>query len=103
MFPAAAKAPIAFRWCGRVAITRDFLPHLHEPQPGLLINIGCMGRGVGLQTSMGRAMANYIVSNKADALPLPLSTMKSFPLHQFRRLYLSAIIAWYQMNDGGLA
>lgn len=103
MFPAAAKAPIAFRWCGRVAITRDFLPHLHEPQPGLLINIGCMGRGVGLQTSMGRAMANYIVSNKADALPLPISTMKSFPLHQFRRLYLSAIIAWYQMNDGGLA
>ncbi len=103
MFPAAAKAPIAFRWCGRVAITRDFLPHLHEPQPGLLINIGCMGRGVGLQTAMGRAMANYIVSGDADALPLPLSTMKSFPLHQFRRLYLSAIIAWYQMNDGGLA
>jgi glycine/D-amino acid oxidase-like deaminating enzyme len=103
MFPAAAKAPIAFRWCGRVAITRDFLPHLHEPQPGLLINIGCMGRGVGLQTAMGRAMANYIVSGNADTLPLPLSTMKSFPLHQFRRLYLSAIIAWYQLNDGGLA
>ncbi len=103
MFPAAANAPIAFRWCGRVAITRDFLPHLHEPAPGLLINIGCMGRGIGLQTSMGQAMASYLLTGKADALPLPVTGVKSFPLHQFRRLYLSAIIAWYRMRDGGLA
>ena len=103
MFPAAANAPIAFRWCGRVAITRDFLPHLHEPAPGLLIDIGCMGRGVGLQTSMGRAMANYIVSGNVDALPVPVTGVKSFPLHRFRQIYLSAIIAWYRMRDGGLA
>jgi len=103
MFPAAANAPIAFRWCGRVAITRDFLPHLHEPEPGVLINIGCMGRGVGLQTSMGRAMANYLLSGRADELPLPVTGVSGFPLHRFRRLYLSAIIAWYRMNDGGLA
>ena len=103
MFPAAANAPIAFRWCGRVAITRDFLPHLHEPAPGLLIDIGCMGRGVGLQTSMGRAMANYIVSGNVDALPVPVTGVKAFPLHRFRQIYLSAIIAWYRMRDGGLA
>src|SRR5581483_7909133 len=46
MFPRLAGAPIQYRWCGRVAITRDFLPHLHEPAPGLLVDIGCMGRGV---------------------------------------------------------
>ena len=103
LFPAAAKAPIAFRWCGRVAITREFLPHLHEPEAGLLINIGCMGRGVGLQTAMGRTMAEYIQSGKSDSLPLPVTGLKGFPLHKFRRLYLSAIIAWYRMNDGGLA
>ena len=103
MFPAAANAPIAFRWCGRVAITRDFLPHLHEPAPGLLIDIGCMGRGVGLKTSMGRAMANYIGSGNVDALPVPVTGVKSFPLHRFRQIYLSAIIAWYRMRDGGLA
>ena len=103
MFPAAANAPIAFRWCGRVAITRDFLPHIHEPAPGLLIDIGCMGRGIGLQTSMGRAMANYIVSGDVDALPVPVTGVKTFPLHRFRQIYLSAIIAWYRMRDGGLA
>ena len=103
MFPAAAQAPIAYRWCGRVALTRDFLPHLHEPAPGLLIDIGCMGRGVGLQTAMGRAMAAYLTSAQADDLPVPLTGIKGLPLHHFRRLYLSAIIAWYRMHDGGLA
>ena len=51
--------------------TRDHLPHLHEPAPGLLIDIGCMGRGVALQSAMGRAMAAYIASGDPAALPLP--------------------------------
>ena len=36
MFPQVAGTPFEYRWCGRVAITRDYLPHLHEPEPGLL-------------------------------------------------------------------
>lgn len=103
MFPAAAAAPIAFRWCGRVALTRDFMPHLHEPAPGLLIDIGCMGRGVGLQTAMGRAMASYISSGKREDLPVPVTAVSGLPLHQLRRLYISAIVSWYRLRGGGLA
>src|SRR5205085_11219321 len=57
MFPQVAGARIDFRWCGRLAITRDFLPHLHEPAPGLVVDIGCMGRGIALQTAIGSALA----------------------------------------------
>ena len=103
MFPQVREAPIAFRWCGRVALTRDFLPHLHEPQPGLLVNVGCMGRGVGLQTAMGRVMAQYLCDRDANALPFPLTEIRGIPLHRFRRIYLSLIIAWYRMRNGGLA
>ncbi|MDQ6680598.1 MAG: FAD-binding oxidoreductase, partial [Pseudomonadota bacterium] len=103
MFPAAADAAIAFRWCGRVALTRDFLPHLHEPAEGLLVDIGCMGRGIGLQTAMGRAMANYLLSGKASALPLPVTGIRGLPLHRLRRIYISAIVAWYRVRGGGLA
>jgi glycine/D-amino acid oxidase-like deaminating enzyme len=103
MLPAAAQAKFDYRWCGRVALTRDFLPHLHEPAPGLLIDIGCMGRGVGLQTAMGQAMAAYLTSGKADDLPLPVTGIRGLPLHSLRRLYISAIVAWYRMRDGGLA
>ncbi|MFX7988723.1 hypothetical protein ABTK55_19310, partial [Acinetobacter baumannii] len=87
---------IAFdhRWCGRVAITRDYLPHLHEPAPGLLIDIGCQGRGVGLQSAMGQAIAAYIATGDADSLPLSPTPVTPLPLHALHRLYVSAIIAW---------
>ena len=102
MFPQVKDQPFEFRWCGRVAVTRDYLPHLHEPAPGLLIDIGCMGRGVGLQTSMGRAMAEYVATGNQDALPFAISTAKPFPLYSLRKLYVNAVVSWYQLNDGGL-
>ena len=102
MFPQVAGTPFEYRWCGRVAITRDYMPHLHEPQPGLLVDIGCQGRGVGLQTSMGRAMAEYVATGDANALPVPLSPIVPFPLYGLRRLYVNAVVTWYRMTDGGV-
>ena len=102
MFPQAAGQPFEYRWCGRVAVTRDFLPHIHEPAPGLLIDIGCMGRGVGLQTSMGRALAEYVANGNADALPFEPRPIKPFPLYGLRRIYVNAVVTWYRLNDGGL-
>ncbi|MFJ3463341.1 NAD(P)/FAD-dependent oxidoreductase [Achromobacter spanius] len=102
MFPQVAGTPFEFRWCGRVAVTRDYLPHLHEPQPGLLVDIGCQGRGVGLQTCMGAAMAQYVATGDANALPVPLSPIVPFPLYPLRRLYVNAVVSWYRMTDGGV-
>ncbi|ACL57363.1 NAD(P)/FAD-dependent oxidoreductase [Methylobacterium nodulans] len=102
IFPQAADVGFDHRWCGRVAITRDFLPHLHEPVPGLVIDIGCQGRGVGLQSSMGRAIAAYMATGDASALPLPFSPVRPLPLHSLHRVYASAVIAWYRITDGGL-
>ena len=102
LFPQAKGTPIAHRWCGRVAVTRDFLPHLHEPAPGLLVDIGCMGRGVGLQTTMGQALARYLGSGRAADLPFPIVPVAPIPVHGLNLLYVSAIIAWYRMTDGGV-
>lgn len=102
LFPQAAGVPIAYRWCGHVAITRDYLPHLHEPAPGLLIDIGCQGRGVGLQTRMGQALASYLLSGDQRVLPVQPSGIKAFPLYGMRRLYIAAVIAWYRITDGGV-
>jgi glycine/D-amino acid oxidase-like deaminating enzyme len=103
LFPQLKDVPIEFRWCGRVTLTRDFLPHLHEPAPGLLVDIGCMGRGVGLQSAMGHAMADYVATGNEAALPLPLVPMKAMPFHALHRAWMGAIIAWYRTQDGGLA
>src|SRR5205814_772224 len=99
LFPQVTDARIDYRWCGRVAITRDFLPHLHEPAPGLLIDIGCMGRGVALQTALGQAMAEYVATGNADALPLPLRPIRPLPFHALSRAYFAAAVAWYRLLD----
>jgi len=102
LFPQAAGVPFEYRWCGRVAVTRDYLPHLHEPEPGLLVDLGCQGRGVGLQTAMGQAMAEYVATGDVRALPVPVTPIRPFPLYPLRRLYVNAVVTWYRLNDGGL-
>lgn len=102
LFPQVAGIPFDYRWCGHVAVTRDYLPHLHEPAPGLLIDIGCQGRGVGLQTRMGQALASYLLSGDQRVLPVQPSGIKAFPLYGMRRLYIAAVIAWYRITDGGV-
>jgi glycine/D-amino acid oxidase-like deaminating enzyme len=99
LFPQIHGARIAHRWCGRVAVTRDFLPHLHEPAPGLIIDIGCMGRGVALQSAMGKAFADYIVSGDEKALPFPRVPIRPLPFHGLNQLYFAAAVAWFRFLD----
>ncbi|MDR5880303.1 FAD-binding oxidoreductase [Caballeronia sp. LZ032] len=102
MFPQLAGIAFDHRWCGHVSVTRDFLPHVHEPEPGLLINIGCMGRGVALETAMGDALARYTLTRDVRALPFPLTRISPIPFHGLQRLYLAAVVSWYRMRDAGL-
>lgn len=99
MFPQLKGVEVEFRWGGRVALTRDHLPHVHEPAPGLLIDIGCMGRGVALQSALGRAFADYIATGDAAALPLPPTPVAPLPVHGLNELYLAAFINWYRLLD----
>lgn len=102
MYPQLRGVRFEYRWCGRVSLTRDFLPHIHEPEPGLVVDIGCMGRGVGLQTAMGEALADYAATGDRKALPFPVVPIEPLPFHALHRLYVSAIIAWYRLTDGGV-
>jgi glycine/D-amino acid oxidase-like deaminating enzyme len=102
LYPQLAGTAIAHRWCGRVSVTRDFLPHVHEPVPGLLALIGCMGRGVGLQTAMGEAAADAVASGNRAAIPFPITQIRTLPLHALHELYVGALVAWYRLTDAGI-
>lgn len=80
----------------RSTLTRDYFPHIHESALGLLIDIGCQGRG-GLQTRMGQALASYVHSGDRSVLPVAPTDIKAFPLYGLRRAYVAAAIAWYKM------
>ena len=81
----------------RSTLTRNYFPHIQEPALGLLIDIGCQRRGIGLQTRMGQALASYVHSGDRSVLPVAPTDIKAFPLYVLRRAYVAAAIAWYKM------
>jgi glycine/D-amino acid oxidase-like deaminating enzyme len=99
IYPALADVPVTHRWFGRVAMTLDHLPHIHEPEPGLLTAVGCQGRGIGLQTALGEAFANAFVSGDRAALPLPITPITAIPFHALRNVGVGAAIAFYRILD----
>jgi glycine/D-amino acid oxidase-like deaminating enzyme len=99
LFPDLDGIPIERRWFGRVAMTLDHLPHLHEPEPGLIVAAGCQGRGVGLMTALAPRLVDYLQDRNPDGLPFPLTPIRPIPFHRFRNLGIGATIAWYRMLD----
>jgi glycine/D-amino acid oxidase-like deaminating enzyme len=99
MFPQLGAATWQHRWCGRVALTQDFLPYLHEPEPGITIAIGCQGRGIGLHTAMGLAIARRFLKPTTEPLPVSPTPITPIPLHGMHRAWVSALVAWYRLTD----
>lgn len=98
LFPQLGPVDYAFRWSGRIAVTRDFMPHVHEPAPGITVAVGCNGRGIALCTSFGKHLASRLTDGAAD-FPYPISPIKPIPLHQLQRFYIAAGVAWYSLLD----
>ena len=99
LYPQLAGVAIDQRWFGRVAMTPDHLPHIHEPEKGLVTAVGCQGRGVGLMTALGARLAAYAVDGDTAHLPFPVSPIRPIPFHAFRQIGVAATIAWYRMLD----
>ncbi|MDW6025841.1 FAD-dependent oxidoreductase [Mesorhizobium sp. BAC0120] len=99
LYPALSGVPIEKRWFGRVAMTPDHLPHVHEPQPRLLAVVGCQGRGVGLMTALGERIAAYLAGGDPKSIPFPLTPVRPIPLHGFRQIGVAAASTWYRMLD----
>ncbi|MGE0802839.1 MAG: NAD(P)/FAD-dependent oxidoreductase, partial [Lautropia sp.] len=98
LYPQLGPLRIDYRWAGRIAVTLDAMPHVHQPAPGVLIALGYNGRGVALATSVGYHLAQRLL--RADApLPFPASPIAPIPLHRLQRLYIAAGVAWYSVLD----
>ncbi|MEH3086851.1 MAG: FAD-binding oxidoreductase [Xylophilus ampelinus] len=99
MFPQLGAIGFAHRWSGRIAVTRDFMPHLHQPAPGITMALGYNGRGIALATSMGRAVAALLYGPPGSACPYPITPIQPIPLHSLQRFYIAAGVAWYSLLD----
>ena len=99
IFPALEGTPIEKRWFGRVAMTADGLPHIHEPEQGLVAVVGCQGRGVAMMTAIAEPLADFLASGDRNRLPFPVTPIRPIPFHAFRQIGVAAAIAWYRMLD----
>ena len=82
-----------------MAITRDFLPHVHEPAAGLTIALGYNGRGIAMASTMGRCLAQRLLGSDNAAFPFPVSTIQPIPFHGLQRFYIAAGVAYYSILD----
>lgn len=84
-------------WNGQLAMTRDHLPHLHTPAPGLHALLGYNGRGVALSHALGKALAAALATGAP--MPLPSSSLVPVPLHRFWRIGVAAGMLAGRMKD----
>ncbi|TDF63202.1 FAD-binding oxidoreductase [Cupriavidus sp. L7L] len=97
LFPQLGTLEFEYRWAGRIAVTRDFMPHIHKPAPGITIAVGCNGRGIALCTSFGKHLAADLMSG--EQFPYPVSPLAPIPFHSLQRFYIAAGVAWYSLLD----
>lgn len=98
LFPQVMQ-DFTFNWYGRVALTMDFLPHLHELAPGLHTALGYNGRGVGMATALGSLLARRVQGEPAAELPFPTTTQTRIPFHFLRNFYVAATRTYYRLRD----
>jgi len=99
LFPQLEGTRCEFYWAGRVALTRDHLPHVHQPAPGLTVFLGYNGRGVAMATTLGTLVAKNLIAPADNPLPLPITGIRPIPLHSLHRIYATAILQMYRIGD----
>ncbi|MGO9993335.1 MAG: NAD(P)/FAD-dependent oxidoreductase [Steroidobacteraceae bacterium] len=85
-------------WGGRLAMTRDHYPHIHEPARGLIACLGYNGRGLAMATTMGAQIAKRLLDPSAE-FDMPITGIKPIGLHAAWPLAVRAAIARGRISD----
>lgn len=91
------------RWChgwnGRLALTDDHYPHLHALPGRGLACVGFNGRGVALTTALGPRLAEALVTDRPEAVPLPVTPIRPVPFQPFWPTGVWAALGWHQVKQ----
>jgi taurine dehydrogenase large subunit len=100
-FPPLKDITADYFWGGWVAVTRDFMPHVHhaEGDPSVHYALGYCGSGVAAALHAGRRLAERI-GGKAAVFPLLDRPLPRIPFGAFRRLAQRVLFQWYGYLDG---
>ena len=97
VFPSLAAVPIEFAWAGRVAFTRDRMPHAGRIE-GAHYALGYAGHGVALSTWLGALMGDALAGRRS--IPeLTGQPLRAVPLYRGTPWFLPAVGGYYRMKD----
>ncbi|NNG05679.1 MAG: FAD-dependent oxidoreductase [Inquilinus sp.] len=99
IFPSLRRVAWRYFWGGRIALTADRIPHLHEPAPGVIAGLGYNGRGVAMSLVMGRVLAERLLGAGLETLPFPISPIRPFAFRGTQRAGSSLAMSWMRMRD----
>lgn len=99
IYPQLKNVAWRYKWGGRIAITEDRLPHLHEPAKGLVIGLGYNGRGVAMSHVMGRVLAERAMGRAPEDLDFPVTDLRPMPFRGLQLMAKGAAIGWMKLRD----
>ncbi len=86
-FPQLGDMPWVHAWCGRIAMSRDYIPKAVAIGPGAMAIFGYSGRGIAPGTVLGRDAAKALLADDPDRLSLPLEQGYHDPWAGLRTIY----------------
>jgi glycine/D-amino acid oxidase-like deaminating enzyme len=95
VFPQLHDVRLTHAWGGRLAFTRDRLPHLARHE-GVLHVAGCQGAGVAMATWLGHQAARTILAGTTSAFAAPL---RALPLSAGTPWFVPLIASWCRLRD----
>ncbi len=99
IFPQIKRSDWRYRWGGHIAVTQDRLPHLHEPEKGMLVGFGYNGRGVAMSQVMGQTMAARVLGADPSELVFPTTDMRKMPFRRIQMMGKSTAVRWWKLRD----
>jgi glycine/D-amino acid oxidase-like deaminating enzyme len=99
IFPQLGVPRFDYVWNGKLAMTRDYFPHMHQLGPDAWTWIGCNGRGVALGVALGRELARVVTGTDAKELALPLAPVRPIPLYELAKLVAPLALIGRRVRD----
>jgi len=98
LWPMLGNVEWTHAWGGRLAMTRDHYPHVHQPARGVLACLGYNGRGVALATAMGSQLARRLLESSVE-IDMPITIIKTIGMHALWPIAVRAAIAHGRIRD----
>ena len=98
-FPALGRVEWQMHWTGCIDFTPDHLMRVFQPAPGLVAVAGYNGRGNTTGTLIGRALADFLLTDDPESMPLPFEPLQAVSMPTLRSCFYETGFSLYHAGQ----